>query len=79
MTDEHIANTIEITTPGHFGTEQLKAIATFRQQYPEYASGDLLIELAENKRSITIRPQADPALSVKYYMVEPVEESEEER
>ena len=58
--------------------EQAKAIETFRQQHPEYANGDLLIELAENKRSVTIRPKADPAFSVKYYMVEPVEELEEE-
>ena len=78
MTDQHISNKIEVTTPGTFGPEQAKAIETFRQQHPEYANGDLLIELAENKRSVTIRPKADPAFSVKYYMVEPVEELEEE-
>ncbi|KKM84810.1 hypothetical protein LCGC14_1295510 [marine sediment metagenome] len=78
MADQHITNTVEVTTPGHVGPEQAKAIVTFRQQHPEYASGDLLIELAENKRPVTIRPQADPAFSVKYYMVEPVEEMKEE-
>ena len=58
--------------------EQQRAVTVFRQQHPEYADGDLLIELAENKRSITIRPHSDPAFSVKYYMVEPLEEVEGE-
>ncbi len=76
MTDEHITKKITVTTPGLMGTEQAKAIVTFRQQHPEYANGDLLIELAENGRSVTIRPKADPAFSVKYYMVEPVEDED---
>lgn len=75
MTD-HIPNKIRVVGAGHMGTEQAKAIVTFRQQHPEYADGDLLIELAENNRSVTIRPKADPAFSVKYYMVEEVEEEE---
>ena len=78
MTDNLITNKIQIITPGTFGHEQAKVIVTFREQHPEYADGDLLIELAENNRSVTIRPKADPAFSVKYYMVEPVEELEEE-
>ena len=57
--------------------EQQRAIEAFRQQHPEHASGDLLIELAEDSRWITIRPKADPAFSVKYYMVEPVDEAGE--
>lgn len=76
--DNHITNSIQIATPGTMGTEQAKAIVTFRQQHPEYADGDLLIELAENSCSVTIRPKADPAFSIKYYMVEPVEELEVE-
>jgi len=72
-----IPNAIQVTTPGDFGPEQATMITTFRQQHPEYVNGDLLIELAENGRSVTIRPKADPAFSVKYYMVEPVEDVEE--
>ncbi len=77
-TDSHITNLLRVIGAGDFGSEQVKAVIAFRQQHPEYADGDLRIEVAEDNRSLTIRPKADPAFSVKYYMVEPVEELEEE-
>ena len=78
MTDEHITNMIQVIKAGRMGPEQAKAIVTFRKQHPEYKRTILLIEFGENNRSITIRPHSDPAFSVKYYMVEPVEATEEE-
>lgn len=77
MTDNLITNKLQVTGAGNMGPEQAKMIVIFREQHPEYADGDLLIELAENKRSVTIRPKADPTFSVKYYMVEPVDEAGE--
>lgn len=59
---------------------QQHTIDTFRQQYPEYADSalSLVVRHEENNHSITVHPNADPAFSVKYYMVPPFEDVEEE-
>lgn len=78
MTDKHITNKVQVTTPGTLGPEQARAIVAFREQYPEYADGDLEITVGGNNRGILICPKCDPAFSVRYYMVEPLDETEEE-
>lgn len=66
--DNVITNNIRIIGAGIMGTEQWEFIATFREQYPEYADCELQVEQGGNeRRKFTIRPVTDLIFSVTYY------------